>query len=126
MREISFSAVDVQAIAHDRYHHPDPRVQRRMEILWLKHHGFTHQDIARLAGSSRRTVQRCLTAYLEGGLGRIRQVPVKESHSDLEEHRVCLEEVFRKQPPRSVKEAQHLIEQHTGLRRGLTQVRRFL
>jgi hypothetical protein len=46
MPEITFSEADVQAIAHDRYHHPDPRVQRHMEILWLKHHGFNHQRLA--------------------------------------------------------------------------------
>ena len=50
MREITFSEADVQAIAHDRYHYPDPRVQRRMTILWLKYHGFTHEDIATAAG----------------------------------------------------------------------------
>jgi transposase len=126
MREITFSAADVQAMAHDRYHHPDPRVPRRMEILWLKHHGFTHEDITLLADSSRSTVQRCLTAYLEGGLECIRQARAKESHSELDDQRVWVEELFRKQPPRSVKEAQHLIEQQTGIRRGLTQVRRFL
>src|SRR4051812_14745899 len=126
MREITFSEADVQAISHDRYHYPDPRVQRHMEVLWLKHHGFTHEDIALLAGGSRSTVQRTLTAYLEGGLARIRQAPGRQAHSELDDHRDSLEEVFSKQPPRSTKEAAHLIEQHTGLRRGLTQVRRFM
>jgi hypothetical protein len=37
MQEITFSEADVQAIAQERYHHPDPRVQRHMEILWLKY-----------------------------------------------------------------------------------------
>ena len=36
MRTISFTAEDRQALAHDRYYHPDPRVQRKMEVLWLK------------------------------------------------------------------------------------------
>ena len=126
MREIIFSEADVQAIAQDRYHHPDPRVQRHMEILWLKHHGFSHENIALLADGSRSTVQRCLSAYLEGGLERIRQVPAKESQGELDDHRLSLEEIFSEQPPRSVKEAQHRIEQHTGIRRGLTQVRLFL
>jgi transposase len=126
MREITFSEADVQAIAHDRYHHPDPRVQRRMTILWLKYQGFSHEDIAAGADVSRSTVQRTLSAYVEGGLDRIRQVPAKESHSELDDHRASVEELFRKQPPRSVKEAQHLLKQHTGICRGLTQVRRFL
>ena len=126
MRETTFSEADLQGIAHDRYHHPDPRVQRYMEILWLKHHGLTHERIAILAGVSRSTVQRALSAYVAGGLELIRQIPAKESHSELDDHRASLEEVLGKHPPRSVKEAQHTIEQHTGIRRGLTQVRHFL
>src|SRR3954447_5720318 len=126
MPEITFSAADVQAIAHERYHHPDPRVQRHLEILWLKHHGESHERIALLASASRSTVQRCLSTYRAGGLDRIRQAPAKQSHSALDDQRPSLEELFAKQPPRSVKEARHRIEQHTGIRRGLTQVRHFL
>jgi transposase len=126
MREITFSETDVQAIAHERYHHPDPGVQRHLEVLWLKQHGFPHKRIALLAGCSRSTVQRTLAEYREGGLERIRQVPTKPVHSDLDDQRVSLEEVFHQHPPRSVKEARHLIEQQTGIRRGLTQVRHFL
>ena len=126
MREIIFSEADVRSIGFDRYHHPDPRVQRLMEILWLKHHDFTHDRIATLAGCSRSTVQRALSDFLRGGLEQVRIVLVKESHGELDDHRSSLEEVFEKEPPRSVKQAQHVIEAHTGVRRGLTQVRRFL
>jgi transposase len=130
MREISFSEAEVQAISYERYHHPDPRVQRHMEVLCLKHHAgscdLSHDDIAKLAGCSLSTVQRTLSAYVEGGLEQIRQAPVKESSSELDGHRACLEEVFTKHPPRNVKQARHTIEQHTGIRRGLTQVRHFL
>jgi transposase len=126
MRQITFSEADVQALARERYHHPDPRVQRHMEILWLKHHGFTHERIATLADCSRSTVGRTLSEYVEGGLELLRQVPLRQSHSDLDGHRASLEEIFALQPPRGVKQARHQIEEHTGIRRGLTQVRHFL
>jgi transposase len=126
MRKITFSEADVQAIAHERYHHPDPRVQHQMEILWLKHLGFTHKEIATVAAVSRSTVQRCLTAYVQGGLERIREVPTRTPCSELDAHRAPLEEILQAQPVRSVKQARHLIEQCTGIRRGLTQVRLFL
>jgi len=126
MRNITFSEADVQAIAHERYHHPDPRVQRQMEILWAKHLGFTHDGIATLAGVSRSTVQRCLTLYHQGGLERIREVPPQTPRSELDAHRMSLEEILQAQPVRSVKHARHLIEQGTGIRRGLTQIRLFL
>jgi transposase len=126
MRQITFSEADVQAIAHERYHYPDPCVQRHMEILWLAHHGFPHERIATLAACSRSTVQRTLKEYLQGGLELLRQVPLKQPHSDLDNHRASLEDVFTKEPPRGVKQARHVIFERTGIRRGLTQVRHFL
>jgi transposase len=126
MRPVTFSEADLEKIQHERYHHPDPRVQRKMEVLWLKHHELSHEDIAILAGVSRSTVQRCVSDYLEGGLAAIPPEYSKGPSSLLEDHRPALEEYFAKHPPRSLKEAQHAIEQQTGIRRGQTQVRRFL
>lgn len=126
MRESTFPEADVQVLAHERYYHPDPRVQRHLEILWLKYHGFSHELIAVLAACSRSTVHRALSGYQEGGLALLRQVPVKQPRGELDGQRPSLEEIFANHPPRSVKEARHEIEQHTGIRRGLTQVRRFL
>jgi transposase len=126
MWAITFSADDRRALAHDRYHHPDPRVQRKMEVLWLKSHGLGHDQIATYAGVSRRTVQRYLEEYLEGGLSRLRCRRGHQPQSALAEHRDPLEEYFLEHPPRSAKQAQAVIEQQTGVRRGLTQVRHFL
>src|SRR5947207_5725221 len=60
MRAFLFSDEDLKAIDTDRYHHPHPHVQRKMEALWLKSHGLPHQQIADLTGVSLRTVQRYL------------------------------------------------------------------
>ena len=87
MRSIHFSDDDLSAIAHERYFHPDPNVQRKMEVLWLKHHGLTHQDIARLAAVSRSSVQRYLTEFLDGGLEQVRRCPWTGQRSVLDNHR---------------------------------------
>jgi transposase len=126
MRTIPFTEDDLRAIAHERYYHPDPHVQRKMEVLWLKHHGQTHERIATLAGVSRSSVQRYLSEFLRGGLEEVRRCPWAGPTSALEEHRVSLDDHFRQHPPRSVREAQEAIRQRTGILRGLTQVRRFL
>jgi transposase len=126
MRPFTFTAEDRQALAHDRYHHPDPRVQRQMEVLWLKSHDLPHDQIATLAGLSRRTVQRHLDEYLAGGLPRLRQRRWHHPQSALAEQGSSLEGYFRKHPPRSAKQARAIIEQQAGIRRGLTQVRHLL
>jgi transposase len=126
MRPFHFTAEDRQVLAHDRYHHPDPRVQRKMEVLWLKSHDLPHDQIATLAGVSRRTVQRYLDEYLDGGPTRLRRRRWYHPQSALAEHEGSLEEYLRKRPPRSAKQARAIIEQQTGIRRGLTRVRHFL
>src|SRR3954451_19193500 len=126
MRTFTFTAEERRELAHDRYHHPDPRVQRKMEVLWLKSHGLDHGAIATYADVSRRTVQRYLDEYLEGGLPRLRRCPGNPPRSVLVDHETSLEEYFQEHPPRSVKQARAVIEQRTGVRRGLSQVRHFL
>ena len=126
MRIITFTSDDRRALAYDRYHHPDPRVQRKMEVLWLKSHGLDHDDIAAYADVSRRTVQRYLDQYIDGGLPRRRRCRGHQPQGALAEHPVSLEEYVLKRPPRSAKQAQDVIERRTGVRRGLSQVRHFL
>src|SRR3954453_23489186 len=126
MRNITFTAEDRRDLAHDRYHYPDPHVQRKMEVLWLKSHGLTHEAIATYADVYRRSVQRYLDEYIEGGLPRLRRCPGTHPQSILVEHEASLEEYFRQHAPRSVKQARAIIEQRTGVRRGLSQVRHFL
>jgi transposase len=126
MRSFTFCKEDLTAIAHNRYHHPHPRVQCKMEVLWLKSHDLPHAQIATLAGVSRATVQRYLDEYLEGGLERVRRFRWRKPETALAEHTFTLEEYFWDHPPHSARQAAAVIEQQTGVRRGLTQVRSFL
>src|SRR3954469_17686979 len=126
MRPIIFTEDDRRALAHYRYHHPEPRVQRKIEVLWLESHGLGHDRIAAYAEVSRRSVQRYLDEYLEGGLQRLCRGPRSQPRSALIEHEVSLEEHFENHPVRSIKQARAVMEQRTGIRRGLTQVRHFL
>jgi transposase len=126
MRNIISTADDRRALAHYRYHHPEPRVQRELEVLWLKSHGLAHDRIAAYADVSRRTVQRYLDEYLEGGLQRLCRGRSSQPRSALVEHEVSLEEHFEAHPVRSIKQARAVIERKTGIRRGPTQVRHFL
>lgn len=126
MRRFDFTDEQLQGIAQDRYQHVDPRVQRRMELLWLKAHGETHERIAELTGVSRRTVQRCLDIFSQGGLDAVRQFHERGRTNGLTPHCLSLEAEFLKRPPRLVAEACDRIERLTGVRRGHTQVRKFL
>ena len=126
MRSLTFSPAVLTALRHERYHHPHPRVQQKMEVLWLKSQGLTHTAIARLADVSRRTVQRYLDEFVAGGLDQLRRIPWSGTTSELVAHEATLEDHFVEQPPHSTAEAQATIERLTGVRRSLTQVRAFI
>jgi len=126
MRVFTFSSEVIAAIRHERYHHPHPRVQRKMEVLWLKSQGLTHDDIANFADVSPRSVQRYLDEFEQGGLERLRRLGWQGKHCALDEHQQSLEDYFLEHPPRSARQAQQAIERLTGIRRGLSQVRAFL
>lgn len=126
MRTFDFNPEVVTAIRHERYHHPHPHVQRKMEVLWLKSQGLTHADIASLADVSPRSVQRYLDEFEQGGLERIRRLNWKGARDELGDHQQSLEDYFLEHPPRSARQAQQAIERLTGIHRGLSQVRAFL
>ena len=126
MRAFRFSEEILAEIRHDRYHHPHPRVQRKMEVLWLKSRGLTHAAIAEYADVSPRSVQRYLDEFEQGGLDRLRRLGWQGQPCALDEHQQSLEDYFIEHPPRSAREAQGVIERLTGIRRSLSQVRAFL
>jgi transposase len=122
----SFPESVVEAIVRDRYGHPDPRVQERMEILWLKSKNESHGRIAELANVSRSTVQRTLHIFAAKGLDGIRSFGWKGQPSALTPHAATIEQEFRKHPPHTAHEAARRIEELTGVRRKVSRVRKFL
>jgi transposase len=122
----SFSESVVETVARERYEHPDPRVQERMEILLLKSKKETHERIAELANVSRSTVQRTLRIYAAKGLDGIRTFGWKGQPSALTPHRGIIEEEFRERPPHTAHEATRRIEELTGVKRKASRVRKFM
>src|SRR5512144_2800982 len=126
MISIDFTPQDIDALHHQRFHHPHPRVQLKMEAVYLKGQGLPHQEICRLTRISENTLRSYLRQYQEGGIERLQRTDWAGTTSDLDDHRQSLEDYFRENPPSSTGEAAAVIEQRTGIRRGPTQVRRFL
>jgi len=115
-----------KALDYERYHHPHPLVQRKMEVVWLKSQGKAAQEISQLANVGVSTAYRYLAEYRAGGLESIKQVNLYRPQSELVGQQRTIEADFRAHPPATMKEAAHRIEQLTGIKRGPTQVRQFL
>jgi transposase len=126
MIQLEFTEEEQQHFHYERYHHPHPRVQRRMEALWLKSQGLAHHEISRLTGISSTTLTSYLRAYQKGGLEALKTVRFYRPQSELKAHQGTLEAYFRQHPPASAKQAMATIETLTGVRRTPNRVRVFL
>jgi hypothetical protein len=51
MLHLSFTEEDIQELGYLRYHHPHPRVQRKMEALLLKARDYLITRLPRVLGS---------------------------------------------------------------------------
>jgi transposase len=113
-------------VDEDRSCHPNPRIREKMLVLSLVHHGLTREQAAGIVGVGRSTVQRYVAAFREGGLDGLRLWNANRPVSEVAPYRELICESFEKQPVCTVSEAGDRIFQLTGLRRGPTQVRKFL
>jgi len=124
--KIEFNQDEINQLRHDRYHYPEPRVQRKIEVLLLKSQGIAHKKIAEIVGICPNTLRSYLREYHTGGLDKLKEVNFSQPQSALRQHRQTLDKYFREHPVASINEAIAKIEELTGLKRSPTRVRHFL
>jgi transposase len=126
MIKIEFTPEEIDALEYERYHHPDPKVQKKMEALYLKSQGIAHQEICRLGRISEPTLVAYLKQYQDGGIEQLKKNSYTGSSSELDKHTTALETYFKEHPPRTVAEAQQAIKDQTGIERSPTQIQAFM
>jgi hypothetical protein len=75
--KIEFTPEEIDALEYERYHHPDPKVQKKMEVLYLKSQKVEHQDICRLCRLSEPTLVAYLQQYQEGGIEQLKKTGIR-------------------------------------------------
>ena len=127
MINLEFSEAEREALHYERYHHPHPQVQRKMEALYLKSQGLRHDKIRELCQiKSRTTLVTYFRQYAEGGIAALKDLNYKGQSSQLNQHMASLKAHFGVQPPRTAAAAQAEIERLTGIKRSPTQIKAFL
>ncbi len=126
MLRIDFIQEDIDELHYERYHHPHPLVQKKMETLYLKSQGIKHKDICQLCKISKTTLTVYIKQYQNGGIEELKKIDYKGQPSKLNQSSDFLKEYFEKHPASTVAEASDAIEKLTGIKRSPTQVREFL
>ena len=126
MIQIKFTADEIEKLNYERYHYPHPKVQKKMEALFLKSQGLPHNQILRLCHISESTLTYYLWEYIQDGIEGLKKLGYKGKPNELMKHADTLEQYFKQNPPRSIGDAQDSIQRLTGIKRSPTQIRIFL
>jgi transposase len=126
MIHIDFTEEAIAQLRQERYYHPHPRVQRKMEALLLKSQRLSHGDIGRIVGVCQDTLREYLYQYKSGGIEALKVINFYRPKSELAKHHGTIENEFRTNPPATVKEAATRINELTGIQRSEYRVGKFL
>ena len=126
MHENTFSPAIMEQLHFERFHHPHPRVQLKMEAVYLKGLGLKPATVCTACHISRWTLMRYLDAFREGGIDALKNIGYKGKANKLEEFTQTIKDDFSQNPPRTVAEAASRIEALTGIKRKPTQIKDFM
>lgn len=126
MIEIIFTTEATKELEYELFNYPHPKVQRRIMALILKNHELSHGKICKICKITEKTLTNYLKMYLKNGINSLKELNYKGKTSELNLHKESLEKYFTENPIRSSNEAKKIIEDKTGIKRSLTQVREFL
>lgn len=126
MLNLSFSAEQIEELRSQRFNHPHPWVQRKMEALLLKAAGLSHGKIAEILDVCPNTLRDYFVEYQNGGIEELKKLPFNKPSSELIGSADIIKKHFEESSPATIKEAAAKIELITGIKRGRTQVGKFL
>ena len=126
MSGLKFTEEDRKILNHERFHHPHPRVQLKMEVLWLKSQNLSLKLICKLADISPNTLRTYCEQYQSGGLEKLKEINFNQPKSELESHKTTIRQYLELNPPANINQAAQQIENLTGIKRSPSQIRKFL
>jgi transposase len=126
MITLNFTPSDIDELNYLRFHHPDPLVMKRCETVYLKAKKLKTGQIRELTGFDVKTVRSHLHLFKNGGIEALKHRDPYRPQSELDEHKLSIEQEFRERPPASIKEAGERIFKLTGIRRSDTRVEVFV
>lgn len=126
MVRIDFNQAEIQLLKKEKDENPNPKIRRRVEVVYLKSKGLPHKVIQDITGFSHTQVTKLLTLYQMGDLEAIKTLHYQGQPSKLHRFKDELKSSFEKNPVATLKEARARIAEISGISLSLTQIKEFL
>lgn len=128
MLTLKSSEDEFQRLKYEKENNKSPRVRKRCSSIYMKmiDNRLSINDISRLLGCHRTSVDRWLHSYITNGVSSLLHEDMHRPVSEMEQHKDAIMNSLNESPVHSVNEARQRIEQICGILRSPTQVRNFL
>jgi transposase len=121
------SKAELAELNYERYNYPSALVQKRMHTIYLKcAFSYPHKEIAKILGRHPNTITRDIKRFQSKGIDGLKELNYGTNVSELAAHGHSIEAYFKENPPMSIAEAKHRIEELTSIKRSPTQIRVFM
>jgi len=126
MIKVEISESDRSLLKELRYTSHHPRVMCKMDALYMKSLDIDNKLICKILDICPNSLLEYIRQYKRGGIEELSKIKFNKPCSELKVYSGSIEEYFTLHPPASIAEASAKIEKLTGIKRGETQVRKFL
>ena len=126
MIKVEFTEEQIKELHYLRFNHPHPRVQLKMEVLYLKSQELSQNEIAKLAKVTTETVRNYIKEFEQGGIASLKTIRFRQQESKMANHRQTISDYFAENPIADLPQAAARIEALTGIKRSAVQVSKFL
>jgi len=126
MIKIHFDSAAVNELYEAQLNHPNPRLRRKLQAIYLKSLNLDHRTICQICRISWPTLLVYFKEYRDGGIERVTQNLHRGHPSELNLYTRKIQSALTHCPPASLKEAKAKIKEITGLDRSLPQIWSFL
>lgn len=120
------SKKDLKQVKHLKYHHIDPTVRRRCDILFLRHLGYSRIEVASIAGVHPDTVSDFIKKYKNKGLNSLVIISYNKPISSLDNYVEIIKQDLDKNPAQTIKQVAKKIEKLTGIKRSFGRIAKFV
>lgn len=126
MLHFEISKTDLQKVMYEKSHNPNYKIRNRSMVLWIKHLGKPHKEIAEICSLSPNQITKLLGQFMTQGSEAFFSLKYRKPESSLKPFADQLISEFIERPVFGAAQARKIIRQLTGIHLSIRAILYFL
>jgi transposase len=126
MIQLEFTKETITKLRHNAIYHPHPTVRTKSQSCIMKYENIPHHKIASTLDICENTLRGYFQQYQDGGIEKLEKLNFYKPQSELVNHTDTIKTYLEKNPPATIKEACHKINELTKLNLSVSAMAKYL